>query len=203
MDIERAKRNIKYKKRIFLENMKKDIRDLERDYVFNQIRFDYQSDVLYQIVKTKLLFKIDEISGRKELDVPEDIKYKLDYSNVSFKDVDIKDYDFTNMENVYINPQEIFKKDMRGCILNGVSITGNLDDVYITRTDFTNSIGAIIDPQTIYENDLRETKLTNTLVINDFNDVKISRTIFDGADIIDRDKKDYINESIKEYVKKR
>lgn len=197
MDINRKKNDLNYKRKIFVKKFKETLRESEREYVFNQIRFSHESNILYQIVKTKLLFKVNEVTGVKELDIPEDIKYKLDYSNVSFKDVSIKDYDFTGMKNVYINPQEVFKKDMRGCILNGVYITGSLDDTYITRTDFTNSIGAIIDPQTIYEKDLRETKLTSALIINDFDDVKISRTIFDGVSVIDRNDEKTINGFVK------
>lgn len=190
MDINRIINNLKYKKKLLIKTYKENNRLLNREYVFKQIR-EGNSEV-YQVVNTNLLFEINEVNGKKEIDIPEDIKFKIDYSNINFKDVNVKDYDFTNMKNVYINPQEVFNKDLRNCILDGVHITGNFDDVYITNTNFTNSIGALIDPQNIYNKNLTGTILTDSIVVDNFYDVVIHNTIFNDCNIISIEDKEKI-----------
>ena len=182
MDLNRIINNLKYKKKVLIETYKENNRILNREYIFKKIREG--NNEVYQVINTNLLFKINEVSGKKEIDIPNDIKFKIDYSNVNFRNVNIKDYDFTNMRNVYINPQEVFNKDLRNCTLDGVHITGSFDDVYITNTNFTNSVGASINPQKVYNKDLTGTILTDSIVVDNFEDVKIKNTIFTNCNLI-------------------
>ena len=192
--------DLKYKKKILKEKYKEKLRNRDREYVFKQIRKYKGKDTIFQIDKPDLLFEINEISGEKKIDIPEDIKYRIDYSNVFFDDVNISKYDFSGMKNVCINPQTVFNKDMRGCILDNVCITGSFDDVYITRTNFTNSIGALVNPQTIYDKDARGTIFTDALVIDNFDGVKESNTVYDGMIIMTEENLESLS-SLKKYLK--
>lgn len=190
------KRVLQNKKKNFIETYHNKKRELARRDVFNKIR-KYNGSSLVQIVRSKaaldmILFKVNSITGEKVLDIPEDIIYRLDYSNVDFDNANIKGINFTGMYNVYINPQTTFNKDMRGTVLFGTYITGRFDDVYITHADFRGSEGVLIDPTTIYDNDLRYTILADAIVVDDFDGAKTEGMNKEGAYIITREEKEMI-----------
>lgn len=185
-----------YRKMLLKEGIGKVLREQKREDKFNMIRNSSKEGLfLFEGANEQidaLVFDINPITGEKRFAIPEDIIFRIDYTNVDFDNACIRGMDFTGMKNVYINPQTIFKKDLRDCILNGVYIIGRLDDAYITRTDFRNSFGALVDPETVYDNDLRGTILTDAIVVNNFEDAKMGDTVFEGATIISKEEKEMI-----------
>ena len=178
--------DLKYRKKILEKELKKKKREDKRQVLFDRIRA-CSYDKLFIVRNPDILFIINEITDEKILDVPEDVKTKIDYSNVSFEKAYIKGVNFSGMQNVRINPQLLSKQDMRDTILNGVLITGSLDDVYITRADFTGSSGAFLYPTRAYNKDLRGTNLTDVIVVNDFKDVLVENTIIDREMLLKAD----------------
>ncbi len=177
MSLERIITDLKYRRKIFKQEFSKTLREQKREDLFNKIR-DSKQEGFFMLQGNSdkidsILFDINPITGEKKLDIPEDVMYRIDYSNVDFDNVYARGMNFTGMLNVCINPETVFCKDMRDCVLYGVYIVGRFDGVYITRTNFTGSTGALIDPQTIYDKDLRGTILTDSIVVNDFEGVKI------------------------------
>ena len=187
---------LKYRKKLFKERFKQILKEQNREDKFNKIRNSYDGS-LFLLEGTKeqidnLVFDINPITGEKRFAIPEDIIFRIDYTNVDFDNAYIRGMDFTGMQNVYINPQTVFKNDLRDCILNGVYIIGPCDDAYITRTNFTNSIGALVDPSTVYDNDVRGTILTDAVVVDNFSNAKMGDTVLDGASIITQEEKELI-----------
>jgi len=174
--------DLKYKKKLLEEKNKNELRNKRRNSLFNRIRVN--SNKLFHVNNTDILFDINEISGAKTLDIPIDVITKIDYSNVNFDNVYIRGINFKGMKNVVINPQTINKKDLRDTILYGVTIIGSLDDTYITRADFTGSRGAFLDPTRVYDKDISGTNLSDVVVVNNFKDVKIDDTIFGNDEMI-------------------
>ena len=190
------KKILQNKKKDFIEVYNNKKRDLARKDIFNKIR-RYNGPGLVQIVKSSkaldmVLFETNAVTGEKKLDIPEDIIYRLDYSNVDFDNANIRGINFTGMYNVHINPQTIFNKDMRGTVLFGTYIIGRFDDVYITHADFRGSEGVLIDPQTIYDRDLRCANLADAIVVDDFHDIKTEGMNKEGAYFITRKEKEMI-----------
>ena len=188
---------LKYRKKIFKERFSQRLKEQNREDKFNKIRNSYDGS-LFLLEGTKeqidnLVFDINPITGEKRFAIPEDIIFRIDYTNVDFDNAYIRGMDFTGMQNVYINPQTVFKNDLRDCILNGVYIIGPCDDAYITRTNFTNSIGALVDPSTVYDNDVRGTILTDAVVVDNFSNAKMGDTVLDGASIITQEEKEILD----------
>ena len=188
---------LKYRKKLFKERFKQILKEQNREDKFNKIRNSYDGS-LFLLEGTKeqidnLVFDINPITGEKRFAIPEDIIFRIDYTNVDFDNAYIRGMDFTGMQNVYINPQTVFKNDLRDCILNGVYIIGPCDDAYITRTNFTNSIGALVDPSTVYDNDVRGTILTDAVVVDNFSNAKMGDTVLDGASIITQEEKEILD----------
>ena len=106
---------------------------------------------------------------------------KLDFSNVSFKGVIIEDIDFTNLKNVYINPQELYSKSVSGSILSGVTFTGTFDDMVIMESDFTCSHNAFINPLTIKLQTLYRCKLSDVTFTESLDKVNFPESDFTGS----------------------
>lgn len=174
--------------------------------MFNLIR-NYDGDELLELsgpvdLIECMLFDINKYTGVKEIDIPKDIICRLDYSNISFDNASVKDFDFTGMQGVCINPQTVFNKNLRNTILNGVSITGSLDDVYIPGTNFVGSIGALINPQEVYDKNLSRTIIADCIIVNDFDGVKLKDTeIYDTAMVLEKDDYEKVKEMKKVLVK--
>ncbi len=119
-------------------------------------------DILF--VKDIIKFgKSDRVPYRK-FAIPEKLLKKINFSNVSFANVDIRGLNFIRYKGVKINPQTVFGKDPSGCIFSGVEFIGPFDGATLLHADFTGSKGAIVDWQTVYYDDLAI--LTDVEIIN-------------------------------------
>ena len=106
---------------------------------------------------------------------------KLDFSNFSFDDVNIRFLDFRGTKGVKIDPQKIYNKDMSYCILEGAEIKGSMDDVLIYYTNFSNTKGININPQTVKAKNLGGCILKDTTITGSFDDVFIRGCNFTGS----------------------
>lgn len=119
----------------------------------------------------------------------ESIKECFDYSDVSFDDVNVEDYCFSEMQGVKINPQTIYQKSLFGARCNNVEFIGPFDNVNVRYTDFEGSKGAIINPQTIKDKSLHGTYCSDVKFLNDnsinlvdiFEDVSVQGTDFTNS----------------------
>lgn len=129
---------------------------------------------------------------------------KLDLSNVSFDNVDVKGRDFTGSKGVKINPQTVYNKSLYQTKLTNVELDGSFNGVHVEFADFTGSKGAIIDPQTVYDKSLFSTKLKDVKINGIFEGVNVYKADFTGAII--NSKIDFYNEEYQdieiEFVKK-
>ena len=134
-------------------------------------------DILF--VKDIIKFgKSDRVPYRK-FAIPEKLLKKINFSNVSFANVDIRGLNFIRYKGVKINPQTVFGKDLSGCIFLGVEFIGPFDGVKLVQhdfkrskgTDFTGSKGAKINPQTVYKKDLSGCKFSGVEFIGPFDNV--------------------------------
>lgn len=75
-----------------------------------------------------------------------DILNKIDFSNVNFNGFYARDFDFTGLHNVYLNPRTVYDQMLYGATLNGVTFTDDLDCCYLGDTDFTGSKNARLNP---------------------------------------------------------
>lgn len=64
----------------------------------------------------------------------------VDFTGVSFDDVDVRCIDFTGSKGVKINPKTVYDKSLWGTKLSDVEIVGSFDGVDTRETDFTGSI---------------------------------------------------------------
>lgn len=103
---------------------------------------------------------------------------KLDFSDISFDNVNIEGMNFCDSKGIKINPQTIYNKSMYATDLNNVEFIGPFDDVEIYRADFGGSKGAKINPQTIQDKLMWGTKLADVEFIGPFDDVKIAYADF-------------------------
>lgn len=196
MSLDDKIKNLKYRKKIFKTEYIKVMREKRRKALFDKIR-KCEKDAFFllegnPLVLDTFLFDINPITGEKKLDIPDDIIYRIDYTNVDFDNISARGIDFTGMLNVHINPQTTFNKDMRDCVLYGTYITGRFDDVYIARTNFTGCEGALIDPRTIYDKNLNGTILTDAIVVTEFDGVKTNNMSIEAAYLITKEQKDMI-----------
>lgn len=77
-----------------------------------------------------------------------------------FNEVDIHGAKFENNNDVKVDPQTVFKKDLTKAKLTGIDFTNcSFDDVILVGTDFTGTTGVKINPQTIKDKQLTEAKL--------------------------------------------
>lgn len=108
---------------------------------------------------------------------------KLDFSDISFDNVNIEGMNFCDSKGIKINPQTIYNKSMYATDLNNVEFIGPFDDVKIAYADFRRSKGAIIDPQIVFEKDLRLTNLTDTTITGTFEGTKLLNTLYNNEEI--------------------
>lgn len=82
----------------------------------------------------------------KEFSLPYDVLKKIDFKNVSFDDFNLqRDKNIYNLNNVFINPQTIYRKDLSNCNFSGVTFTGPFDKCFIEGSNFSHSACASID----------------------------------------------------------
>lgn len=122
--------------------------------------------------------------------IPFDLVKKLDLSNFSFDNVNVRYLDFRGSKGVVINPEKVFNKDLSYCILEGAKIEGSFDDTAIYYTNFKGTNGIKINPQKIKGKNIAGCVLTDTTITGSFDDVFIRGTVFAGScgAIVDLDK---------------
>ena len=116
--------------------------------LLKEIIFEHVSP---EAVKALMLEVVNSLSSSKTNALPEynivghyycgntweNLKRKIDLSNVSFDNVDVELVDFTGTKGVKLNPQKVYDKSLYGAKLNGVEIIGNIDGVETHLTDFS------------------------------------------------------------------
>ena len=113
--------------------------------------------------------------------MPKDANTKIDFTYVSFDGLDGRSIDFSEYNNVHLDPQTIYFKDLRFCKFKGVTFTGNFVDTLIYGCNFTGSYGAVINPQNIHDRDLRKTRLCDAIIVGSFEHAKLEGTSFKGS----------------------
>ena len=98
---------------------------LDYDGIFNLSELDIDSELI-----DRILF-IRTIANGKTFALPKDANTKIDFMYVSFDDLNARSIDFSEYNNVHLNPQTIYYKDLRFCKFKGVTFTGNFVDTLI------------------------------------------------------------------------
>jgi len=172
--------------------------EVRRRAIFEVLKYmnDLETPVLFSLPKEELnkLF-FEKVYGlNKEIyyvfaETLMEVKDKIDFSNVSFDGINIKNMDFTNMYGVKINPQTIYEKNLYKTILNGVefvsankAVADLFDGVDVRCANFTGSKGARINPQTIKEKSLFGSVLCDVDFTGfSFEDVHVGDSNFTGS----------------------
>ncbi len=139
--------------------------------------------------KEHLLYDIDYEIYRKILLNKEDNSFaidfnlvkKLDLSNFSFDNVNIRFLNFKGSKGVKINPQKVYNKDLSYCILEGAEVEGSFDDALIYYTNFKGTNGIEINPQKVRGKNLAGAVLTDTTITGSFDGTYIRGTEFTGS----------------------
>ncbi len=112
-------------------------------------------DIPLPLVKT-----VDE-NGNEYYEIPKEARGMLKFINfnnekVNLKNVKVAGVDFTGCNIQNLNPQEVYDKDLRGCIFNGVGLSGKIDfiAVKVAGVDFRGNNLENFNPQEVYEKDL-------------------------------------------------
>ena len=154
-----------------------------KDYFYEQLAaYNGEKKILFEgfdsdLVKEVLFSKSVYYYFEKNMDIYK----KIDFSNISFDNVNVAGIDFRGLSGARLNPQTVYNKSLRYSKLCDAEIIGDFDGVQITGTDFKGSKGAKINPQTVYEKDLRYSKLCDTEIIGSFDGVFIESTDFKGS----------------------
>lgn len=157
--------------------------EAEREHLINVLE-SLEDDKYLTISDADILFKeIGEgyISSYRKFAIPERLLKKIDFSNVSFDNVDIRGIDFSEYKGVKINPQTVFEKDLGRCKFSGVEFIGPFDGAIIEETNFTGSKGARINPQTLYSRDFKKCKLSGVEFIGPFDGMYLNELDFTGS----------------------
>ena len=143
-----------------------------------------EDDEYITLTNPNIIFKEIEVEDGKvykEIAIPKRLLKKIDYSNISFDNVCIRGLNFTGYMGVKIDPQKVYKQDLRGCTFSGVEFDGSFDYTYMYDTNFAGSKGVRIDPQRVYKKDLRGCTFFGVKFIGPFDGAKISRANFTGS----------------------
>ncbi len=143
-----------------------------------------EDDEYITLTNPNIIFKEIEVEDGKvykEFAIPKRLLKKIDYSNISFDNVCIRGLNFTGYMGVKIDPQKVYKQDLRGCTFSGVEFDGSFDYTYMYDTNFAGSKGVRIDPQRVYKKDLRGCTFFGVKFIGPFDGAKISRANFTGS----------------------
>jgi len=133
----------------------------------------------------------------KKFAIPQKYLEKIDFSNVSFDNFFLENFDFSKLHNVKINPQKIIysKEDMQyedaKIIFNGVEFIGNFNNFPMYKLDFTGSKNAIIDINRVEKGYYYHRYVAS---------VKLEDCIFSSVTFIDSKKKN--KEDIKKFILK-
>ena len=110
---------------------------LDYDGIFNLSELDIDSELI-----DRILFRRKVIDGKliyKTFALPKDANAKIDFMYVNFDGLDGRSIDFSEYNNVHLNPQTIYFKDLRFCKFKGVTFTGNFVDTLIYLSQIPSS----------------------------------------------------------------
>lgn len=154
------------------------------------IKLPYSKEELKGIIFDK---KIDDNKKEyyviaKELNK---VIHKINFTNISFDDVNVEKVDFSKMHCVKINPQKVYKKSLEYANVTGVkfitdddknSQTDLFENVRIRGTKFDRNKKIKLNPQTVFRKDLTESKLKGINFTGcSFDDVTLVNTDFTGS----------------------
>ena len=156
------------------------------NYKGEPIKLDLPSEILESI----LFFK--DLDGRKgfNLLLAHQILKKINFEGISFDNFDCQSIDFRGLKGIVINPQKIYEKNLKGAILEGVTIhIDNYQDFYGVAISGANFKGAKLDrkglipinPQMIANKNLRRCVLDGVLFTGPFDDAKVLYANFSGS----------------------
>lgn len=104
-----------------------------------------------------------------------------DLSGVSFKDKKIEGINFTGLEGVEINLDEIPDKDFTNTTFTGVTLTGTLDKAKVGNTTFTGYIGELeLNPENVQGKTISGCKLAGVTLTGSLDNI-----IIRGVDFTD------------------
>lgn len=106
---------------------------------------------------------------------------KIDFSNIPFTNVILRECDLTNLKNVRIDPQIVYNKDLSYQSYNGVEFIGTFDNAICSNANFTGSVGTVINPQTIKDKKLSHSILKDATFNGGFDGVDIINSDFTGS----------------------
>ncbi len=133
----------------------------EDNTIYNLYDYGVDSKVI-----DKILFKYD--GNHKSLAIDSKAMKKLDWTNTSWDNVNVRSLDFTGCVGITINPQKVHAKNFFNTNLNGVTLVGNDDmfnDCTITGTKTQGAINCKIDLQKIKDKDASRSDLTGATLI--------------------------------------
>lgn len=132
-----------------------------------------------------VLFPLDEdllknilIEKGKFAPILEPVLHKIDFSNINFDDFIARDYNFSKLHGVKINPQTVLGKELTNSVFCGVEFIGSFDKVDIMYSNFTGSKGAKIDSNW---RSLKGVNCCDIEFIGNFFDTEIRETNFTGS----------------------
>ena len=156
------------------------------DGIFSLSELGIDSELIDEI-----LFRKKEVAGRliyKTFALPKEINAKIDFRYISLRKLDAKGVDFSEYNNILIDPQTVRFRDLTFCKFKGVTFerkdvsnTMGFYDVSIYGADFTGSHGAVINPQKILDKDLRKARLCDVEITGSFDHAKLDGTSFKGS----------------------
>ena len=104
-----------------------------------------------------------------------------DMEGVSFEGVKITRHSFKYFENVHIDLDKLYDKDLSSVKFENVYLTGSLEGAKFEFTDFTGYKGSIkLNPQRLIDKSLKQSVLSRLVIEGGFDDVDIYGTDFKG-----------------------
>lgn len=178
----------------YVEEIRKVLLDELKDYEGEPVLLDIDEDVLSQLIFNNY--------GDVKIFAPEvySILNKINFSNVCFDNVCVREVNFSNYVGVKLNPQTIVNQDLRHSTLSGVEIIGPFDGVNISCTNFKGSKGAMINPQTVLGKNFEGTILTDTKIDGSFDGCVLNGTNFTGSDGAEIDPQTVFCRSLKKCI---
>jgi len=137
-------------------------------YSGNSIVLDLDEDILKKLLFINLYEGDTTHRPQLRFAYPIDLLMKINFSNVSFDNVDVRNICFTGLKGVKINPQTVYDKNLCLSKFRGVEFIGPFDGVIIEGADFRGSDGPYLscgksNPkyETKYDEENNVTKLGN------------------------------------------
>lgn len=141
-----------------------------------------------------LIFDYDEKDNKYVFAIPDDLLMNINFSNISFDNVDVSEHYFGGFTGLHINPQTVYHKQLHHSWFENVIFTGPFDDVEINDVHFiANNTNVEIDPQTVRNKDLSYCSFHGVKFTSHFSDVNIEGANFSestGAIIVPGNLKD-------------